>query len=155
VDLRDEVLQGITKFLKADNSVAVRVNLLDNVCPFPVVFQLMLHMEVDGIQRFIFKSLLRLYGNSNLIARLKKSLLVAGRQSLLELLNVDRAVSVDVECVECILDVLLGEHLLMVDSSSVEFLKVYLSVSIEVTVFQNIVPFITDSRVCFKFLVGL
>ena len=76
----------------------------------------------------------------NILLHVKGSSVI-GRQSRFEFSDVDGAIVVCVEGSESVLNVFLGQYLLMVDSGRVELHKVYLAISIKITLFENIDPF--------------
>lgn len=65
---------------------------------------------------------------------------IVGRQSRFEFTDINGAIAICVEGLESVLDVLLGQYLLVVDSCCVELLEVYLAVSIEVALFEYFDP---------------
>jgi len=62
------------------------------------------------------------------------------RQSSLELVNVDLAVSVGIKCLESPVDAFPSNRLLVIDSCREEFMEVDLTIAIEVTFLEDVFP---------------
>jgi len=67
---------------------------------------------------------------------------VGCRQDSLELSDIDVAVSILVELIEQVLQVLLGDHLVVGVGCSHELVEVHIAVTVEIQLLEDIVPLV-------------
>ena len=71
---------------------------------------------------------------------------MASWESTLEFFNIDRSITIGVKCVESVLDILFCDDFLMVYCGCEKLLVVDLTITVEVAIGKDLIPFVAESN---------
>ena len=131
----NEFINCIREFLKTDEPISVNINFLDDVLPFFIVFFL-IFLAVYGALCTDYTCT-----TSWSLYRLKISFSIC-RQGISELSQVNVSITVCVKSFEGDGYIFLGHHFLMIDCSSEKFLEIDFAITIKITRFEHLFPFV-------------